>query len=85
MNAVTNAHDLLGLKLESTYTGKTFAALMADLRAGLLEGKKVLFWNTYSSVPLPAPEQPVDYRDLPPFFHRFFEQPVQPLDPEGGC
>jgi len=85
MNAVTDAHDLLGLKLEGTYTGKTFAALMADLRAGLLEGKKVLFWNTYNSAPLPAPEQPVDYRDLPPFFHRFFEQPVQPLDPEGEC
>ncbi len=84
MQAVADARDMLGLKLDGTYTGKAFAALMADLRAGLLEGKKVLFWNTYSSVPLPAPDQAVDYKELPAFFHRFFEQPVQPLDPEAG-
>jgi len=79
--AVTDARDLLGLRLEGTYTGKTFAALLADLRTGLLDGKNVLFWNTYSSVPLPVPANKDDYRDLPPFFHRFFEQAVQPLDP----
>ena len=84
MKAVTDAHDLLGLRLEGTYTGKAFAALMADLQAGRLNGRKVLFWNTYSSSPLPAPEAMIDYRNLPRFFHRFFEQPVQALDPEAG-
>jgi 1-aminocyclopropane-1-carboxylate deaminase/D-cysteine desulfhydrase-like pyridoxal-dependent ACC family enzyme len=81
MQAVADAHDLLGLRLEGTYTGKTFAALLADLRAGQLDGKNVLFWNTYNSVPLAVPAKADNYRDLPPFFHRFFEQPVQPLDP----
>ena len=38
-----------GLSLEPTYTGKTLAALLADAEAGRLDGKHVLFWNTYSS------------------------------------
>jgi D-cysteine desulfhydrase len=41
-----------GLKLEPTYTGKTMAALLADANAGRLDGKRVLFWNTYSGVDL---------------------------------
>ncbi len=43
----------LGLVLETTYTGKAFAALLADVEAGRLAGKRALFWNTFSSVPLP--------------------------------
>jgi D-cysteine desulfhydrase len=80
MQAVAIAKNKLGIALEGTYTGKTYAAMMADMQAGLLEGKKVLFWNTYSSALPPLPIDTVDYRDLPPFFHRFFEQPVQSLD-----
>ena len=41
-----------GLALEPTYTGKAFAALLADARAGLLDGKRVLFWHTFSSADL---------------------------------
>jgi D-cysteine desulfhydrase len=37
------------MHLETTYTGKTLAALIADARAGKLAGKTALFWNTYSS------------------------------------
>jgi len=37
------------IHLETTYTGKALAALVADARAGKLAGKTVLFWNTYSS------------------------------------
>ncbi len=44
-----------GLKIETTYTGKAFAALLADGRAGRLAGQRVLFWDTYNSAPLPAP------------------------------
>ncbi len=39
-----------GIALEPTYTGKAFAALLADARAGLLDGKRVLFVDTYNSV-----------------------------------
>ena len=41
-----------GLALEPTYTGKAFAALLADASAGRLDGKRVLFWHTYSGVDL---------------------------------
>lgn len=43
-----------GLHLETTYTGKAFAALLADLDSGAA-GDGVLFWNTYNSAPYPAP------------------------------
>jgi len=41
-----------GLRLETTYTGKAMAALLADARAGRLDGKRVLFWHTYNGVDL---------------------------------
>jgi len=44
-----------GIKLETTYTGKAFAALLADESAGLLGDSRVLFWDTYNSAPMPAP------------------------------
>jgi D-cysteine desulfhydrase len=44
--ALAAAHNI---HLETTYTGKALAALVADARAGKLAGKIVLFWNTYSS------------------------------------
>ncbi len=42
----------VGLQLEPTYTGKAMAALLADAAAGALDGKRVLFVNSYSSVDL---------------------------------
>ena len=42
-----------GVVLETTYTGKAFAALLDDARCGLLRGSGVLFWDTYSSAPMP--------------------------------
>jgi 1-aminocyclopropane-1-carboxylate deaminase/D-cysteine desulfhydrase-like pyridoxal-dependent ACC family enzyme len=38
-----------GIHLETTYSGKALAALVADARAGRLAGKTALFWNTHSS------------------------------------
>jgi 1-aminocyclopropane-1-carboxylate deaminase/D-cysteine desulfhydrase-like pyridoxal-dependent ACC family enzyme len=50
-----------GLKLETTYTGKAFAALLSDVAGGALEGRSVLFWNTYNSHPFSGlPATPVD-------------------------
>lgn len=42
----------VGLALEPTYTGKAMAALLADAAAGALDGKRVLFVSTFSSVDL---------------------------------
>ena len=39
-----------GLTLETTYTGKALAALIAHARTGELDGKRVLFIDTYGGV-----------------------------------
>jgi D-cysteine desulfhydrase len=50
--AVALAGEQLDLALETTYTGKAFAALLDDLGD---TGGNTLFWNTYNSRPLPDP------------------------------
>jgi D-cysteine desulfhydrase len=40
------------LHLETTYTGKTLAAVIGDARNNQLTGKTVLFWDTYNSRPI---------------------------------
>jgi D-cysteine desulfhydrase len=60
--AAVDAAARSGLVLETTYTGKAIAAMLADARDGLLGGQRVLFWDTYNSAPFPAPG---DVADLP--------------------
>jgi len=84
MAAIEEASTLLDIRLDPTYTGKAFSALLADLRAGRLTGQRVLFWDTYSSRPLDPGALAADYHALPEPFHYYFEQPVQPLDPAAG-
>jgi D-cysteine desulfhydrase len=57
-----------GVKLETTYTGKAFAAMLADAEAGLLGDQRVLFWDTYNSAPMLAPG-PVEL--LPPVLQAY--------------
>jgi len=75
--ARTLMEQLEGVHLETTYTAKCLAAMLAAVRTGDRRDRTVLFWNTYSSVdpgvhlgPLP------DYRALPRPFHRLFTGPV---------
>jgi D-cysteine desulfhydrase len=80
VNAMKLAKDTEGLKLEGTYTGKTFAAIIADASKGLLREKNVMFWNTYNSRDLDANALALDYHLLPAPFHHYFEEDLQPLD-----
>ena len=80
MEAVTRMEKNEGIKLDGTYTGKTFAALMDDAEKHDLRDKVVLFWNTYNSKDFSDVITTVDYRQLPRCFHRYFEEEVQPLD-----
>ena len=73
--------DSAGLKLDGTYSGKAFGALLADAADGALRGLRVLFWNTHNSGDVDALAAGASYRELPRAFHRYFEQPVQALDP----
>jgi 1-aminocyclopropane-1-carboxylate deaminase/D-cysteine desulfhydrase-like pyridoxal-dependent ACC family enzyme len=71
--AVSFAQKNLGMKLEPTYTGKTMAALLADLRTERGAAGKNLFWNTYNSVPLTATAKTLsERRDLPVEFRSYF-------------
>lgn len=79
MRAVAMAREH-GLELEGTYTGKAFAALLEDLKSPALRDEAILFWNTYNSRPFPNDLDNEDYRELPGGLHRYFEEPVQPLD-----
>jgi D-cysteine desulfhydrase len=55
-----------GIELETTYTGKTAAALLR--RAGA-RGDRVLYWNTFSSVDLSARLAAAEPGNLPASFH----------------
>ncbi len=67
------ASGAVGLRLEPTYTGKCMAALLADARAGRLDGKRVLFLHTYNGVDLQPLIASSPGRDaLPPLLQRHF-------------
>jgi D-cysteine desulfhydrase len=58
--------DCEGITLEGTYTGKTMAALLADLRQNRAQRDQVnLFWNTYNSQDISAQANAVAVDRLP--------------------
>lgn len=72
-----------GVKLDGTYAGKAFAALMHQAKQDhALTKKVVLFWNTFSSgeVKLPEHKNGIDYHELPLGFHAYFEASVEARD-----
>jgi 1-aminocyclopropane-1-carboxylate deaminase/D-cysteine desulfhydrase-like pyridoxal-dependent ACC family enzyme len=70
------------IKLDLTYTGKTFSALLAFIRErkSELSGKTILFWNTLNSIDHQKEADSVDWHSLPPRFHRFFDETVKMED-----
>jgi len=68
-----------GFKLETTYTGKTMAALFDFFSKEENKLKKVLFWNTYNSNDLDkyVKETNFNYKKLPKKFHKFFDKKFQ--------
>lgn len=80
MEAVAMMRETEGIRLDGTYTGKTFAALMEDAREQRLKGKNVLFWNTLNAHDFSASIGDIDYHQLPKSLHRYFKKDVQPLD-----
>jgi 1-aminocyclopropane-1-carboxylate deaminase/D-cysteine desulfhydrase-like pyridoxal-dependent ACC family enzyme len=80
MQAVHKMNDAEGIKLEGTYTGKTFAALINDAREKNTADDVILFWNTYNSIDFSDTISNINYKDLPLCFHGYFEKEVQSLD-----
>ena len=77
--AVDKVYELEGYQkdfiLETTYTGKTMAAMLDYLKQEENKNKTVLFWNTYNSNDLDKylKETDFQYKKLPKKFHKFFE------------
>ena len=63
-HAVEVARELGHWQLETTYTGKALASLLAD--ASSHAGQVVLFWNTHNSLALPI--ENIDPEQVPPEF-----------------
>lgn len=82
VSAIKLMKEKEGITLEGTYTGKTLAALLADLKKRDFKNKVFLFWNTFNSRDFSGAISDIDYHRLPPGFHRYFEETVQPLDKE---
>lgn len=72
IEAVALAEDLAGLKLDTTYSGKALACLIADARSGRLGNCTPVFWQTWNSRPYPAGLDTVDITTLPAEFQKFF-------------
>lgn len=83
MEAVARASECDGIKLEGTYTGKTFAAALDFVHRHGLERRPALFWNTYNSADLYPAVVDVDYHVLPAALHGYFTGPLQ--EEEMGC
>jgi D-cysteine desulfhydrase len=71
--AIAFAREQLDIRLETTYTGKAMAALLADMREPESEELNILFWNTYYAMPVTVPTDcPLDKKALPEEFLRYF-------------
>lgn len=80
--AIKTARDQLDLLLESTYTGKAMAAVLADLDDSGAPRRNALYWHTYNSVPLDTPATyPLNEDFLPQEFLCYFDQ-RQPPEPD---
>ncbi|MDI6737620.1 MAG: pyridoxal-phosphate dependent enzyme [Nanoarchaeota archaeon] len=75
MDAVRLMRETEGINLDGTYTGKTLSAIVND--APSLEGKHILFWNTYNSMSISGIISGADYHSLPKAFYQYFENRVQ--------
>ena len=79
-DAVTIAEQQLSLALETTYTGKSMAALLHDLAAPDYAGEYYLFWNTYNSRPLPVDStRPATRDNIPREFMTYFDRALSCL------
>jgi 1-aminocyclopropane-1-carboxylate deaminase/D-cysteine desulfhydrase-like pyridoxal-dependent ACC family enzyme len=75
--AMARAKELANLQLDEMFTANAFAALLADGESGALQDKTVLWWNTYNSIDFSAQIASADYRQLPRYFQRYFENGAQ--------
>src|SRR5450830_461865 len=71
--AIARAMELEGIRLDPTYTAKTFAAVRDFIAAPGNAGATVLYWHTYYSTDKSCLAVSVDYNELARVLHRVFE------------
>jgi len=78
IDAIKLIKETENIKLETTYTGKTFAALLDFIRINkkIVKDKTILFWNTYNSRDFSVILENLDYHYLPEKIHWVFENPL---------
>lgn len=79
-DAIKLLYQTEAIKLDGTYTGKTFAAMIHDITHGTIKDKVILFWNTFCSGDFSAITSKVTYKDLPIAYHNYFTIPLQDND-----
>lgn len=63
-----------GIILEGTYSAKALAALCADIKSSVVKRDEiVLLWNTYCGLDFSHLTKQVDYKQLNPSVHRYFQ------------
>jgi D-cysteine desulfhydrase len=66
------------ITLDTTYTGKTFAALLHFIKEKGIKDEPLLFWNTYNSRDISHLKKPdITYKDLPKSFQSIFEKNLE--------
>lgn len=73
--AIKLLNEREGVRLEPTYTAKTFAFLLDFIKDRAHAGATILYWHTYNSVDLSGEAAEVDHRELPDEFHWVFKAP----------
>jgi D-cysteine desulfhydrase len=71
--------DKENIKLDPTYTAKTFAAVQDFARDPAHRDEAVLYWHTYNSVDLAPEARGVDHRLLPENLRWVMEAPEMPV------
>jgi D-cysteine desulfhydrase len=74
VDAIKLVKEHENIVLDTTYTGKTFAALLHFIKEKGIKDEPLLFWNTYNSIDISHLKKPdITYKDLPGSFHKIFE------------
>jgi D-cysteine desulfhydrase len=78
LKAIKIIKEQENINLETTYTGKTLAALLDFVEKNRTEIKKksILFWNTFNSRDYSEILSKLNYKDLPKNLHWVFEKSI---------
>lgn len=76
-NAIELVKENESIKLEGTYTGKAFAALLDFIKKERNREKNILFWNTYNSVKFDPILEKYPHTRLPKEFQQFFKNTTE--------